>query len=77
MQHSAPLRSLVGHHRLARALAERVTDYLGAFRRSMGAVLDDAKIVPATLTVDSETTLHPRKPDSHPQGLALRIATAT
>jgi hypothetical protein len=35
----------------------RAWDVLSAFRRSMGAVLDDTKIVPPTLAVDNETKL--------------------
>jgi len=52
-----PPAVFVGHRGLARALAERGTYYLEAFRRSMGSVLDDAMIVPPTLTVDDEATL--------------------
>lgn len=52
-----PSAVFVGHRGLAPALAERGTFYLEAFRRSMGSVLDDAKIVPPTLTVDNEATL--------------------
>lgn len=47
----------VGHSNLARALAERGPYYLESFRRSMGALLDDVRIVPPTLTVDGETRL--------------------
>jgi quinoprotein relay system zinc metallohydrolase 2 len=47
----------VGHSNLARALAERGPYYLNSFRRQMGALLDDVKIVPPTLTVEGETRL--------------------
>jgi len=47
----------VGHRNLPRALAERGPYYVEAFRRSMGDVLDDVKIVPPAITVDSELRL--------------------
>lgn len=47
----------VGHHNLPQVLAERGSYYLNSFRRSMGSLLDDVKIVPPTLTVAEEISL--------------------
>jgi quinoprotein relay system zinc metallohydrolase 2 len=62
----------VGHSNLARALAERGPYYLESFRRRMGPLLDDVKIVPPTLTVDGETKL-----DIGHRTLALRAWPAS
>jgi quinoprotein relay system zinc metallohydrolase 2 len=47
----------VGHHNLPQALATRGQFYLDAFRRRMGSVIDDVKIIAPTLTVDNEVKL--------------------
>jgi quinoprotein relay system zinc metallohydrolase 2 len=47
----------IGHRNLPRALAERGPFYVDAFRRSMGSLLDDVKIVAPTVTVDDAMKL--------------------
>lgn len=44
----------VGHHNLARAISERGTHYISAYRHDMGAVLDGVELVPPQLAVDGE-----------------------
>jgi len=47
----------VGHHNLPQALATHAAFYLDSFRRRMGSVIDDVKIIAPTLTVDHELKL--------------------
>jgi quinoprotein relay system zinc metallohydrolase 2 len=53
----APGTVIVGHANLPRMMVQRGPYYLEAFRRSMGTLLDDTKIVPPTSLVDGETRL--------------------
>lgn len=47
----------VGHSRLAQALAARGPYYLGAFRRSMGDLIDEVRLLPPTRVVDDSLSL--------------------
>ncbi len=53
----APGTIFAGHANLPRTMVQRGPYYLEAFRRSMGSLLDDVKIVSPTLLVDGETRL--------------------
>jgi quinoprotein relay system zinc metallohydrolase 2 len=52
-----PPTVFVGSHSLPRDMAERGAYYLRSFRPAMGALLDDVKIVPPSVTVADELQL--------------------
>jgi quinoprotein relay system zinc metallohydrolase 2 len=52
-----PPAVFVGSHSLPRDMAERGAYYLNSFRPAMGALLDEVKIVPPTVTVADELRL--------------------
>ena len=67
-----PPAVLVGSHNLPRDVMERGPYYLNSFRPAMGALLDEVKIVPPTMIVDSQLQL-----DLGHRVLSLRAWRAT
>jgi quinoprotein relay system zinc metallohydrolase 2 len=52
-----PPAAFVGSHNLPRDMMERGPYYLNSFRPAMGALLDEVKLVPPTMIVDSQLQL--------------------